>query len=128
MPAKPVSVLMIHGTEDTYDPYEGGETRFGTVMSAHDTFAFWSEKLACSGAVTEPVVDKDPADGTSVTYLHTTSCAAPRVAVGLYTIEGGGHTWPDGARGSRISERVLGKTAHDIGNEEIWAFFAAHVR
>ena len=127
-PSVPVAVLTLHGTADTYDPYGGGTSHFGPVISAQETFDFWGKIFSCTGLQTERLADADPSDGTTVSYTHATACGSPKVGVGLYTIEGGGHTWPDTSRSTRISERLLGKTTHDIGNEEIWAFFAAHGR
>jgi polyhydroxybutyrate depolymerase len=47
------------------------------------------------------------------------------VAVELYTIEGGGHTWPGAS--FDLASRGLGVTTKDlIATETIWAFFEAH--
>ena len=43
----------------------------------------------------------------------------------LYTIEGGGHTWPDGPP---VGPRVGRVTRELDATEVIWAFFAAHPR
>jgi polyhydroxybutyrate depolymerase len=40
----------------------------------------------------------------------------------LYTIEGGGHTWPGGLQ--YLPERIIGKTSKDLdANQLIWDFF-----
>jgi polyhydroxybutyrate depolymerase len=45
--------------------------------------------------------------------------------VRLYTVEGGGHTWPSGAR----RPRHFGRTSRDIdATELIWRFFKEHQR
>jgi polyhydroxybutyrate depolymerase len=45
----------------------------------------------------------------------------------LYTIEGGGHTWPGGWQ--YYPEERIGKTCRDINASELmWEFFARHRR
>ena len=40
----------------------------------------------------------------------------------LYTIDGGGHTWPGGLQ--YLPERIIGKTSKDLdANQLIWDFF-----
>ncbi len=42
----------------------------------------------------------------------------------LYTIKGGGHTWPGGGP---MPEWFAGPTSHSVNaTEEIWAFFRDH--
>ena len=54
-------------------------------------------------------------------YLNAEGADAVLVAV-----EGGGHTWPSGRQ--YLGEGLIGKTTHDIDNELIWDFFAAHAK
>jgi polyhydroxybutyrate depolymerase len=43
----------------------------------------------------------------------------------LYTVEGGGHTWPGGWQ--YLPEKIVGKTSRDTdANEVIWDFFKNH--
>jgi polyhydroxybutyrate depolymerase len=82
---KPVSVLAIHGTDDRSVPY-------GPELAR--SVEHWVARDGC----TEPVrhvrlPDTDTDDGTQVRLDEHTRCrGGARVA--LYTIEGGGHTWP----------------------------------
>jgi polyhydroxybutyrate depolymerase len=71
-PSRPVSVLILNGTDDPLVPYEGGEVtvlgrQLGRVRSTEETYQFWGEIDGCRGAATvtaEP--DLDPEDGTEV--------------------------------------------------------------
>jgi amino acid transporter len=50
--------------------------------------------------------------------------AAEGTAVALYSVVGGGHTWPGGQGLPRI---IFGKTSRDFNaNEVIWEFFKVH--
>jgi polyhydroxybutyrate depolymerase len=60
------------------------------------------------------------ADVTRRTY---TSCADD-AAVVLYTVQGGGHTWPGG---KPLPEWFVGRTTYSIDATSLmWAFFSAH--
>lgn len=128
-PSAPVSVLVINGTDDPLVPYGGGpvaRTR-GETISTGRIVAAWVAANRCTG---DPEVvdlaDTDPSDGTRVTKTAYTACAQRSVVV-LYTIEGGGHTWPGGRQ--YLPRGIVGRVSRDVNaNEVIWQFFAAHPR
>lgn len=102
-PARPVSVLQINGTADPLVPYSGGEIARplglgpgGMVLSTAESVAFWVRRDECPGRP-EPIAVPPRAvpDGTRVTRLVYSGCAGG-AAVALYTVDGGGHTWPNG--------------------------------
>jgi polyhydroxybutyrate depolymerase len=133
-PAVPVSVLTINNVNDPLVPYNGGEiyghfhrVKLGEVLSVDESVGFWVNRNKCS--VTPVVVDepdRDPKDGTRVTskqYLNGND----GTEVILYSVDGGGHTWPGGIQ--YLPKWVIGKTSRDINaNEIIWSFFKRHSR
>lgn len=130
LPSRPIPVLMISGTNDPLMPWEGGDVHFrrqtfGKVLSVSETIAFWVRHNHCAATpVTTWEPDKDPQDGTRVRKEVYAGCENG-VEVILYTVEGGGHTWPGGYR--YLPERLIGKTNMDIdANEVIWGFFKKH--
>ncbi len=118
-PARPVSVLVIHGSADRYLPYEGGVG--AKAIAKHDArsvrFAvdFWRAHDRC------PEAGASERAGSVVRDRYA-PCAAGS-AVELVTIEGGGHAWPGGAPMARFLDEP--STALDATNE-IWSFFAKH--
>ncbi|MCC6703412.1 MAG: hydrolase [Thermomicrobiales bacterium] len=92
-PARPIPVLMMHGSEDDQVPYAGGAgSGLGQVIAdpAEEVFAAWSERNGCGDdVVSEPVATPD-ASGDSVVRFVATGCDAPVV---LYRVNGGGHEW-----------------------------------
>ncbi len=128
-PAKPVSVLILNGTEDPLVPFNGGAVAVakrspprGEDISTAATFAFW---LGQAGAPAgqdyekELLPDTEPDDKTRVTKQEYKGKAAE---VALYTVEGGGHTWPGGRQ--YLFEFMVGRTSRDINATEIiWDFF-----
>lgn len=130
-PNRPVSVLMMPGTEDPLVPWEGGEIgfkrgrKFGRVLSVSESIRFWTAKNRCppSPMITyEP--DRDPKDGTRVRREIYGPCSQ-ETEVLLYAIEGGGHTWPGGDQ--YLPAWIVGRTSRDIdANEVTWDFFKKH--
>jgi polyhydroxybutyrate depolymerase len=122
---EPVSVLALQGTADPLMPFTGGGVarRRGRVLSATRSIAFWATVSGCAGA---PVITAEPdrsaGDGTSVRHTVYPGCRDGR-SVELYTIEGGGHTWPGGppVGGS------VGRVSRELdATSLIWTFFAQH--
>jgi polyhydroxybutyrate depolymerase len=131
-PARPVSVLFMNGTKDPLVPYEGGAVAWGlggrgTTIPVREAAAAWGRADACKGdPVVEDVPDRDPGDGARATRT-TWSGGAEGSEVVLYTIEGGGHTWPGGAQ--YLPRVVIGGTCRDFQAEEVmWEFFVRHRR
>lgn len=129
-PSRPMPVLIINGTDDPLERWEGGEIRlwrntYGVVLSVADTVKFWVEKDQCSSSpVITQLPDKDPADGTKVRKEVYGGCQDGAEVV-LYAIEGGGHTWPGGLQ--YLPEFVIGKTSREFNaSEVIWQFFKEH--
>jgi polyhydroxybutyrate depolymerase len=60
------------------------------------------------------------ADVSRREYTH----CADDAAVVLYTVQGGGHTWPGGGP---LPEWFVGRTSNSIdASSEMWAFFREH--
>lgn len=128
-PERGVSVLAINGTADPLVPYEGGgvglRAKRGEVISVPKTVKFWVTADGCGmkPEVTE-LPDIDPDDGIEV-VRERYSGGRDSSEVILYRVEGGGHTWPSGAR--RTAR--FGKTARDIdATRVILEFFQKHRR
>lgn len=129
-PSRPLPVLIINGTEDPLERWEGGEIRlgrntYGTVISVAKTVEFWVEKNHCSSlpSVTQ-LQDKDASDGTTVRIESYGGCQDGAEVV-LYAIEGGGHTWAGGLQYLPVS--IIGRTSQEFNaSEVIWQFFQKH--
>ncbi|WP_256329029.1 extracellular catalytic domain type 1 short-chain-length polyhydroxyalkanoate depolymerase [Actinomyces ruminicola] len=114
-PDRPVSVLTFHGTEDHVNPLAGNDdARWGYSVEA--AVSAWADLNGCTDeAATEQVSDH-------VSLTRYGSCEG-EAAVELYTVDGGGHTWP----GTGVDISALGTTTQEISASELmWEFFAAH--
>jgi len=128
-PSVPVSVLVMNGTDDPLVPYEGGPVarNRGQTIATDEIIRKWVAANRCAeGPEVIQLPDTDPADGTRVRKTAYTSCAQ-QSAVVLYTIEGGGHTWPGGVQ--YLPRAMVGRVSRDINaTDVIWQFFASHPR
>jgi polyhydroxybutyrate depolymerase len=124
-PAKPLSVLMIMGTADPLVPYKGGRFGRATLLSAKDTAKLWRERARCKKPLQFSLPDTAQ-DGTTTKLLVANKCKAG-AAVKLYSVQGGGHTWPGGPQ--YLPEATIGRTSRDFdASRTIWTFFAGHGR
>lgn len=131
-PDRPLSVLVMNGTDDPLVPYNGGYVRFfrrkmGEVVSTSETVSFWVRHNGCnSNPTTQELPDRNRRDHSRV---EVTTYTNPKngCEVILYSIQGGGHTMPGSDMPDRA--RILGHKNEDIdGAKEIWEFFKRHTR
>jgi polyhydroxybutyrate depolymerase len=126
-PSRSVSVMILNGTDDPLVPYEGGMVSLGgrdlaVVESTADTIRFWVEQNGCEPEPSTGIEpDRDPEDEMRVRWEAYRTCKSGAQVV-LYTIEGGGHTWPGSTL--YLPEFIIGGVTGDInGGKVIWAFF-----
>jgi polyhydroxybutyrate depolymerase len=123
---RPIPVTAFHGTQDPQVPYQPGDvvTQAGTgttVIESAGTLgnmAEWAELDSCR---VDATVEKL---GPDVEHRKYPGCAGD-AQVELYTIVGGGHTWP----GSEIKVPSFGPTTDTIdATDLIVRFFLRHPR
>lgn len=105
-PARPRSLLAVHGTDDSRVDYALGEASFRRYA-------------ALAGCVGEPV--RTPyADSFCDVYRD----CADGVRVGLCTVTGLDHCWPGGPAPRVICETFVGAYSEDLNaNDLLWAFW-----
>lgn len=113
---RPVPTLQIHGTADATVPYIGGSGSMGIA----DVIGYWQSHNQCAVPATlDTLPDINLTDFSTVTTQWYPSCDSG-VEVGLFKVEGGGHTWP----GATFLIPGL-VTNQDIeASVEIWKFFS----
>jgi polyhydroxybutyrate depolymerase len=120
---RPVPMITFHGTADPIVPYQGGPLGdpFSPVKPMYppvrDFTASWARRNRCAAESVESVAAPD------VTRIEYTNCAEGAPVV-LYTIQGGGHTWPGG---KPLPEWRVGPNSNSIdATSQMWAFFREH--
>jgi polyhydroxybutyrate depolymerase len=116
---RPVPMIAFHGTADRFTPYNGAKVWLAPepFPSILEWTANWARRNRCAATPVESAAAAD------VTRREYTDCA-DEAAVTLYTIKGGGHTWPGG---TPMPEWLVGPTTRSIDATSLmWAFFRAH--
>lgn len=131
-PTRQVPMVAFHGTSDTFLAYSGGRGPDGNGLmntpqsvavfksldrrSIPDLMADWARRNGCGAP------GSDQRIGTDVVMRRWTGC---RADVELYSVDGGGHTWP-GSANYRAAPGIGTTTMTIDANEVMWAFFERH--
>ena len=98
--ALPTPVLLFHGTADPVSPYTGSGG-LNSTLSTPVTASLWAQNNGCANALT-PIVSSFPgllSDGTATfDTLSDYGLGTNGYPTLLYSITGGGHTWPGGTQ------------------------------
>jgi len=129
-PAGPVSVIVFQGDKDPLVPIQGGPMgpngSHGTILSLQDTAGKWAGLNGCDSTPQSSALPDKAGDGTIVRKQTYAPCKENSEVV-IYTIEGGGHTWPGGKQ--YLPEMFVGKTTRNLdASESLWEFFSRHTR
>ena len=118
---RPAPIVAMMGDADPVVPYAGGRVNCcgnPNIPAAPDTLAGFARRSNCD----EPPEERRPKP--TIAHRVWKGCDEG-TAVELFTIEGGGHTWPGAS--FDLASRGLGVTTQElIATETIWAFFEAH--
>lgn len=116
----PVPVIAFHGTADPVVPYHGGASWIGSTLvfpDVEDWMATWARRNRCRPDPFDSSVARD------ATRREYRDCADDADVV-LFTLRGGGHTWPGG---EPLPEWFLGPTNRSVdATREMWTFFEEH--
>jgi polyhydroxybutyrate depolymerase len=117
--SKPMPTVVFHGTADKFAPYDGGASPIAPRQFANipDWTAGVAKRNHCTGE------SRDTRISPSVRRRSYTNCSGEADVI-LYTVEGGGHTWPGG---KHLAEWIAGRTTDEISASRVmWEFFWQH--
>ncbi len=117
-----VPMIAFHGSADPLVPFDGGVARpeagGGTFPPVRRSVSEWARALGCDGL---PTISRPAALTELSTFLR---CRRGDADTLLYTMLGGGHTWPGSAA---LPADQFGTTNVEIDATVVmWEFFAAH--
>ena len=116
---RPVPAMVFHGSADPVVPYKGGTSAISPrpFPGMRDWIARVARRNGCAADASETPV------ATSVRRLSYGNCAQGADVI-LYTIDGGGHTWPGGMP---LPEWICGRTTREISATRLlWQFYSEH--
>jgi polyhydroxybutyrate depolymerase len=119
---KPVSMMVINGTGDPINPYQGGEVKLqggakrGNVQSADETMQYWANlaKMDFKNAIKYDFPDTDKEDGATATQY---SIQNKKYDIRLIRVENGGHVLS--VPSTKIPSNFGGKAIHDINMAQV---------
>lgn len=118
----PMPMIAFHGTADPLVPYTGAPAGWLNPRPFPNILTWteqWARRNRCEARPMDSTIAPD------VTRRDYFGCADDAPVV-LYTIRGGGHTWPGG---KPLPAWLLGRTTNDIeATSLMWAFFRDHPR
>jgi polyhydroxybutyrate depolymerase len=99
---QPVSMLVMNGTSDPIDPYNGGEMKtgndstHGTVVSTEQTIQYWKHISKCDSVPAKEFEYPDiNADDHSTAVKYDYPCSLNNREITLIKINNGGHNVPN---------------------------------
>ena len=121
-PGRPVPMLVLGGTADPLQAFDGAEAPRGRLLSVPETAQFWRIRNECRDRELERLPDLDREDGSTVETVHSRDCR-DGAEVLMIRVEGGGHVPPSIAHDRSPSAARLGPQNRDIETaDEVWRF------
>lgn len=122
-PARKISVILMHGTEDPIVSYDGSAGDSGT-LSLVESLALWAQIDGCQSTPASAALPDTAHDGTTVTELTFGGCTAGTEVSG-YSVKGGGHAWPGGEPIAPAD--MVGRTTKQIDASKLaWSLLDRH--
>jgi len=121
-PARAIPMLVIAGTADPSQPFNGVKWPMGRLLSVPETMNFWRTLHGCTRPETTPLAHRQDSDPTRVIVVAWTDCKTA-AALQLYRVRGGGHRLPS-LDDTPEQPSKYGLRSRDFDTAEtVWAFF-----
>jgi polyhydroxybutyrate depolymerase len=128
-PARPVPIMVIAGTNDPVQAYDGWLLANGRLLSVPETMELWRPLHGCTKQDGKLLPHRDNGDRTRVVLIEWSNCRSG-AHLRLYRVNDGGHQIPSlTGTNNPMSEQRFGFRNRDIEMaEEVWAFFKSYSR
>jgi polyhydroxybutyrate depolymerase len=127
-PAKPVPLMVVAGTHDRLQPYDGWLAPAGRLLSVPETMEYWRAQNGCRNQRWVDIPHLEPSDPTRIWLLQWTDCESGK-SLRLYRVNGGGHQAPSLAPSSQEEIKKFGLRNRDVESaDEIWSFVKDYSR
>ena len=124
-PNRLVPLIVVAGTDDRMQPYDGALGEGFRLLSIPETLEFWRRKRGCTKSAATDVPRREFSDPTRAVLVDWTECKDPSLQR-FYRIEGGGHSLPSFAPLPEGKRRLHGGRSQAIETaEDLWKFFLA---
>mgnify|MGYP005640735871 CR=1 FL=1 len=122
-PGSPRPMLVLAGSADLVQRYDGWLLSRGRLLSVPETMEFWRSRFGCTGQKSKPLPRLDANDRTQgIGVVHWTGCTAGSALV-LYRVFGGGHVLPMLSPMSWSGQFARAQNRDIETAETVWSFF-----
>lgn len=112
-PKRPVPMMVIAGTHDDSQWYDGVLASAGRLLSIPETMEYWRVKNGCRAETAEWLPHRDESDPTRVRLFQWTKCRND-AQLKLYRVSDGGHQLPSFSQIDEQTTKLFGLRNHDI--------------
>jgi polyhydroxybutyrate depolymerase len=127
-PARPVPLMVVAGTMDRSQPYDGWLFPHGRLLSVPETLEYWRAQNGCTKVDEKDLPHREASDRTRIWLFQWTDCR-DGARLQLYRVNSGGHQVPSFTPNSEQEAKKMGWRNRDIETaDEIWSFVKAFSR
>ena len=125
-PTRLAPLLVLAGTDDLTQNYDGAMGESYRLMSVPETLEFWRHLRGCTGMSLEQLPPHESRDPTAAVRVDWTGCQVTSPQR-FWRIEGGGHHLPsfEPLSENERHHQHGGRSQAIETAEEVWAFFSA---
>lgn len=121
-PKRPVPMMIVAGTHDDAQWYDGQLAPAGRLLSIPETMEYWRVNNGCKEESASWLPHRDEADPTRVRLFEWLNCRDD-ARLKLYRVSNGGHQLPSFSELDELTTRRFGLRNHDIETAEEVAKF-----
>jgi len=112
-PKRPVPMMVVAGTNDDSQWYDGIIAPAGRLLSIPETMEYWRMKNGCTEEAANWLPHRDESDPTRVRLFEWSHCRN-NAMLKLYRVSDGGHQLPSFSQIDENTTKLFGLRNHDI--------------
>jgi polyhydroxybutyrate depolymerase len=112
-PKRPVPMMVVAGTHDDSQWYDGIIASTGRLLSIPETMEYWRVRNGCAAESAEWLPHRDDTDPTRVRLFEWSKCRN-NAQLKLYRVSSGGHQLPSFSQLDENTNKMFGLRNHDI--------------
>jgi polyhydroxybutyrate depolymerase len=112
-PTRPVPMMVVAGTNDESQWYDGIVAPAGRLLSIPETMEYWRVRNGCTEETAAWLPHREEADPTRVRLFEWSRCRSD-AQLKLYRVSDGGHQLPSFAQIDEHTTKLFGLRNHDI--------------
>jgi polyhydroxybutyrate depolymerase len=121
-PSRAIPMMVVAGTNDEAQWYDGQITRIGRLLSVPETMEYWRVRNGCPAETAVSLPHRDASDPTRIRMIEWSGCRQ-NARLRLYRVNDGGHQLPSFTPSDARTTKMFGPRNRDIETaDEFWTF------